>query len=171
MNISLTPKNSGPSFIFLFAVIAIAVILGVGSLYFFTIKKNFIYGAGLLVINAVVMSILWLAWPDSLPVLIINDKGIYDRRLGVGLIAWGDIEEAQLIEYKDRSYIGVRVKDPERYISRLSGPKLKNMRYNQELGFTKFNISVNGFNINTVELLQHIRKTSAQHRIVVNPKK
>jgi len=165
MNIALSPKNSGPSFIFLFSVILIAAVLGLAAVYFFWVRNNTIYAFWLVIANILSMFFFWLAWPDSLPVLILNHKGIYDRRLGVGLILWDDIEDAQLLDTRNnKQYISLQVRDPEHYISRLSGPKLRNMRYNQNLGFTKFNIAVGNFDINTVELLRHIRKTAQLSR-------
>ena len=165
MNVTLVPKNKNLQSLFSMALVTIALIVGGGSVYVFELKKNFNLAMSLLLVGGVIIFLLLLAWPSSVPVLTMNEDGIWDRRLGVGLILWSDIEEVQIENrYGANNFVCIRVVDPEKYVSRLSGPKLANMRHTQKLGFTMLNMDVSSFDIDPLELLEHIRKSANANR-------
>lgn len=165
MNVTLVPKNRKLIYTFSMALVTIALVVGGGSVYLFEIKKNFQLAILLLFAGGSVVFLLLLAWPSSVAVLTMNEEGISDRRLGVGVILWSDIEDVQIENrYNNNQFICLRVFDPEKYISRLTGPKLVNMRHSQKLGFTMLNIDVSAFDTDPLELMEHIRKSAAAYR-------
>ena len=166
MNLALVPKNRKLIFMFTMSMVIIALIVGGGCVYFFAIKKNMMDALVVLGLGGGLFCILSMAWTQSsAAVLVMNEEGISDRRLGVGLILWSDIVDVQIeSRYNNSQFICLRVKDPEKYVSRLSGPKLANMRHSHKLGFTMFNVDVSSFDINPLELMEHIRRTCTQVR-------
>ena len=162
MNLALVPKNRKLIFMFTMSMIVIGLVVGGGSVYFYAIKKNLFDAMLVLVFGGGLLFLLSLAWTQSSgAVLVLNESGISDRRLGVGLILWEDITDAQIEGRYETHFLCLKVKDPDKYISRLSGAKLANMKYSQKLGFTMLNIDVNSFDIDPLELLEYVRRTSA----------
>ena len=166
MKLAFVPRNKKLTFIYTMTMILIALVVGGACVYFFAIKKSFEDVLIMLGCGGTLLFILSFAWNGSSEtVLTMNEEGISDRRLGVGLILWSDIEEAQVeSRYNNSQFICLRVTNPEKYVSRLSGAKLANMRHSQKLGFTMLNIDVSSFDIDPLELLKHIRHTSANRR-------
>ena len=165
MVVTLVPKNRKLIYVFSMALVVIALIVGGGSVYLLEMKKNFNLAMLLLLAGGIFIFILLLAWPSSVPVLTMNEDGISDRRLGVGMILWSDIEDVQIENrYDNNHFICLRMVDPEKYVSRLTGAKLLNMRHSQKLGFTMLNIDVSAFDIDPLELMEHIRKSASAHR-------
>lgn len=70
-------------------------------------------GISISVFIATLFSLFWLrCWYNLLfrrIVLIINEFGIEDRRIGVGVIAWADIERISLIRGRDEPHIVIHV--------------------------------------------------------------
>ncbi len=162
MNLALVPKNRKLIFMFTMSMIVIGLVVGGASVYFYVIKKNLFDAVVVLVFGGGLLFLLSLTWTQSSSaVLVLNESGISDRRLGVGLILWEDITEAQVEGRYESHFLCLKVKDPNKYISRLSGAKLANMKHSQKLGFTMLNIDVNSFDINPLELLEYVRRTSA----------
>lgn len=56
---------------------------------------------------------------DTRPLIVIDEKGIDDRRLGLGTIAWRDIRRAYSRSLGGASFICLEFADPERTLSRL----------------------------------------------------
>ena len=52
------------------------------------------------------------------PRLTIDDDGIHDRSLGVGVIAWSDITRAEPYGIAGNPFIGIDVRDREKYLAR-----------------------------------------------------
>ncbi len=165
MNLALVPKNRKLTFMFTMLMVMVALILGGGLVYFIVIKKNLFDAIMVLICGGGVFLLLSNAWNESTAaVLVMSEEGIIDRRLGVGLILWSDILDVQIESRYNSHFICLRVEDAEKYISRLSGAKLSNMRHSQKLGFNMLNIDVNAFDIEPLELMEHIRKTSNLRR-------
>ena len=57
---------------------------------------------------------------DARPRLIVDEKGIYDRTLGVGLIRWDDIKGAYTRSLQDNDFICLILFDSGEYVGRLS---------------------------------------------------
>jgi hypothetical protein len=53
------------------------------------------------------------------PRVIINDEGIEDRRLKIGVVPWKDIAAIELRRMGPAKFFCVEVRDPDHYVSRM----------------------------------------------------
>ena len=95
---------------------------------------------------------------DSRPRLIIDDDGVLDRTMGVGRIAWGDIETAYVRSIDGNDFICFELKDPEKYLQKSSKVKRAMAGANRGLGFTDFNLNLVGVDAKTEEVFELIIK-------------
>lgn len=56
---------------------------------------------------------------DRGPCIIINEEGINDKRLGMGVIRWSDIEKVRMHGVSGAYFISVDLLNSEQYLSRL----------------------------------------------------
>ena len=108
------------------------------NLYFFFLEQNRLYAFLSLGGGILALGLIALFWPKPLPVVVINDQGIFDRRLKIGVIQWSDILDAQI--EMEGQFLCLRVRNPEAYISKLPPAQRKKMEFHQSLGFRMLNI-------------------------------
>lgn len=128
----------------------------ISSLYFFLQGQNPLYASLSLGVGILALSLIAVLWPKPLPVILINDQGILDRRLRIGVIRWTDILDAQI--EMGGQFICLRVRNPEAYISKLPPAQRKKMEFHQSLGFRMLNIEVKGLEVNVLGTVEAIRK-------------
>lgn len=95
---------------------------------------------------------------DSRPRLIIDEHGVLDRTLGVGRIAWSDIEAAYVRSISRNDFICLELKNPEKYAQKLSKVKRAMAAANRNLGFTDFNLNLSGVDARTDEVFELVMK-------------
>jgi hypothetical protein len=95
---------------------------------------------------------------DSRPRLIIDAHGVLDRTLGIGRIAWSDIEAAYLRSISGNDFICLELKNPEKYSQKLSKVKRAMAAANRNLGFTDFNLNLSGVDARTDEVFELVVK-------------
>ena len=95
---------------------------------------------------------------DARPRLIIDEHGVLDRTLGVGRIAWGDIEAAYVRSISGNDFICLELKNPEKYSQKLSKVKRAMAAANRGLGFTDFNLNLSGVDARTDEVFELVMK-------------
>ncbi len=93
---------------------------------------------------------------DARPRLVVNDAGVEDRTLGGGLISWGEIEEAYLLSIHSNPFICLELRDPARFLARLSPFKRRLARINRRLGFTECSLNLSGVAVDPQQLLELI---------------
>jgi hypothetical protein len=69
------------------------------------------------------------------PRLTLDDEGIHDRSLRVGVIAWSDIIGIEPYGVAGQPFIGLCLRDPSKYLARASGMGLLLARLNAGSGF------------------------------------
>ena len=95
---------------------------------------------------------------DRRPRIIIDDDGILDRTLKVGLIEWADIEGAFLRENAGQPYLCLELRDNDKYTQRLS-PLLRRMvSLNRALGFTDVSVNLVGTDVRPEQVEELVRK-------------
>ena len=57
---------------------------------------------------------------DRAPLIIINDEGINDKRLGMGLIRWSDIQSVRMHGLGGGYFISLELSNKEQYFARQS---------------------------------------------------
>ena len=102
---------------------------------------------------------------DSRPRLIIDQHGVLDRTLGVGRIAWTDIEEAYVKSISGNHFICLELKNPETYAQKLSKVKRAMNEANRNLGFTDFNLNLSGVDVRSEEVFELVMKYCEQSKL------
>lgn len=102
---------------------------------------------------------------DTRPRIVINQIGIFDRTLDVGVIEWRDIEHAYLNSIFGNDFISLVLRDTDKYLQRTSKPKAKLARYNKTLGFETINLNLSGVNIKSAEIFNLVIKQLTKTRI------
>lgn len=95
---------------------------------------------------------------DSRPRMVLDDYGVLDRTLGVGQIAWSDIEAAYVRSISGNDFICLELRNPEKYARKLSKVKKAMTAANRNLGFTDFNLNLSGIDARTDEVFEMVRK-------------
>jgi hypothetical protein len=133
---------------------------------------------GLLILTRAKASDAWIGWinivffgacipifawqlVDSRPRLVIDDQGILDRTLGVGVIPWSEITGAYLRSIHGNNFICLEVRNPERWLEHLSPVKRAMASANKALGFTPLNLNLSAVATDPSQILELILKTIA----------
>jgi hypothetical protein len=95
---------------------------------------------------------------DSRPRIIINEMGIEDRKLGVGLIPWSEITGAYVKSFKGADFICLLLRNPEMWTHKLSPAAQKMGKANRALGFSDLNLILSGTDANSTRVLDLIVK-------------
>ncbi|GBG02800.1 hypothetical protein AZSI13_21270 [Azospira sp. I13] len=107
--------------------------------------------------------ILLFGWQlvDARPRLVIDEHGILDRTLGVGVIPWSEITGASLGSVQGTPFICLELRHPERWLEKLSPIKRALVSANQALGFSALNLNLSAVAADPAEVLELIQKTIA----------
>jgi hypothetical protein len=114
------------------------------------------FGLGFIVVPAMLFR--------TSPQVVINDEGIEDRRLKIGIIRWEDIRSLSVGSVHSAMFLCVEVLDTEKYLSRLPRWKRSLAGVNEALGFPALTISFSGLSPGIKEVwpyLQDRAKVSA----------
>ncbi len=100
---------------------------------------------------------IYLLFTRSEQELVIDESGILDPSLGVGLIVWEDVVDAHIDTNYNQQYLSVHVKNPEKYLSRL--PEGARAKYTQHrnLGFTSFSVPISTEGLDPMGLLHEVK--------------
>ncbi len=140
----------------------------IGGLFLMSSKKECLTQAPLWgsIIFFAACSIVFI-WQiiDSRPRLVIDDNGIFDRTLRIGIISWADIEDAYLASINRQSFICLKLKDENKYLSKMTaiGKAIKSA--NIALGFQPININLSSLAVEPEQICELIIKKAAESRI------
>jgi hypothetical protein len=98
---------------------------------------------------------------DRRPRLTINERGINDRTMGVGLIPWSEITDSYVKSIKGNHFICLVARNPEMWTSKFSAAKKAMIKANKALGFTELNVNLSGTSAQSQEIHELILKLSA----------
>ncbi|HKT27274.1 STM3941 family protein [Dyella sp.] len=111
------------------------------------------FGAGVLLF-------LWQL-VDARPRLVIDDRGVFDRTLGVGVIPWSDIGGAYVRSIYSVDVICLQLRDPRPWLQRLSPIKRALAPANKALGFTPLSLNLDGVAADVRQVHELIVKMAA----------
>lgn len=104
----------------------------------------------------------WIAWANAVvfggcaaffawqiaragpPRLVIDDDGLLDRTLGVGVIAWNDVIDAQALHVFGQSFVRLALRDPDVYVQRMKPISRRAAGANKSLGFGDLSLTLDG---------------------------
>ncbi len=106
---------------------------------------------------------LWQLF-DTRPRLIIDDRGVWDRTLKVGVVEWHDISDAYVKHIQGNPFVCIALRDPTKYTRRLS-PLLRRMAsLNRALGFTELSLNLTGTDLDAEQIRELIVKEMVVRR-------
>jgi hypothetical protein len=90
------------------------------------------------------------------PRLTLDEQGVHDRTLGVGVIAWSDIVSAQPYGVAKQPFIGLELRDPAKYLARASTFKRLLARLNGGGGMPALSVNLAGLDADPMEVAELI---------------
>jgi hypothetical protein len=91
------------------------------------------------------------------PQVVINDEGIEDRRLKIGIIPWEDIQSLSIGSLNSVEFLCVKVFEPEKYLVRWPRWKRSLAGMNAAFGFPALTISFSGLSPGIREVWAHLQ--------------
>lgn len=79
---------------------------------------------------------------DARPRLVIDERGVLDRTLKVGIIAWADILDAEAMRVSNQPFIARKLRDPAKHVERLGPMHQRFTTSNRALGYGPLNINL-----------------------------
>ena len=113
--------------------------------------------AGVVFFGTCLLAIVYSALLGGLAI-VFDGAGIHDKRLGIGIIPWGDIEQCRVARVQNTAFLSLSLRYPEPYLSRLSPLKRIMSRSNQRLGFGHVSISFSGLKPGIDTAVDYIRE-------------
>lgn len=102
---------------------------------------------------------------QSGPRLTISEDGLHDRTLGVGVIRWDDVLNAQVMSSGGQPFVGLALRNPDVYLSRLGSVKRRLAGANSSIGFTELSLNLSGLkNADPEEIAELVRSQAAVRR-------
>jgi hypothetical protein len=101
---------------------------------------------------------------DGRPRIIIDDHGVFDRSLEVGVIPWEEILGADVREIANNRFISLDLRDPNVFLARLSPVRRRLVEANTGLGFQPLNLNVGAVAIDPYVLAELIVKEATRRR-------
>lgn len=88
------------------------------------------------------------------PLLILDDHGLLDQSsiFSVGFIPWSDITRVYPTVVSKQRFLSVELKEPDRYLEKLTGWKHLMMKMNLQVGHAPIKIIQNMFSLTSQEL-------------------
>jgi hypothetical protein len=101
---------------------------------------------------------------DARPRLVIDDSGVFDRTLLVGIIAWDDIVDAEVVTIARQQLIALRLRDPKKYTARLGPVHQRLVTLNEKMGHQPLNLKVGALDVDPHTLAAMIVREAEARR-------
>lgn len=149
IEIRLAPVNYG-RLLLIFVVAPVAI-------YFFLGYLPFILW---IVLPIALVSLLFklIRGQSKAPLVILNEKGVLDRRLKVGVIEWDDIRRIKSYSLSGAEYISLELHNAKKYESRRPFWLSAISQVQRVFGMTSIAISTNGLDVAHETLVQLIHE-------------
>lgn len=100
---------------------------------------------------------------DPRPRIVIDNAGVLDRTLGVGVIPWDEICDAQLRHIGGQPFISLELRDEEPWLARLRPMHRRLAAANRALGFGSLNLNLSATRADPAHVLHLVRRRAAAH--------
>ncbi|HEV7732470.1 MAG TPA: STM3941 family protein [Candidatus Binatia bacterium] len=151
------------------------------SLGFVAIGVTLVVAAGhpvvgwlnLIVFGVAAATFLWQI-VDRRPRIVIDERGVFDRTLGVGVIPWSDIVGAEIRAITGTTFVALELRDPTRFTRRLPALQRAMTGGNRALGFGELNLNLSGLGVPAALVLARVREgmspsLAAREQVRQNP--
>jgi hypothetical protein len=132
----------------------------VGGAYFCTTLPDSVanifgwIGIAFFGLGFIISPIRFLRWGA---VIVINEFGIEDRRWGTGVIPWEDIESMSIYSVENCACLQLWVKDPAKYVTRMSWWNRKISDFNKSSGFSPIQLDFVAVSPGIDEAIRYIK--------------
>ena len=92
------------------------------------------------------------------PRLTLDARGVLDRTLGVGVIAWSDIRQAGVYWIAQQPFISLRVHDAAKYAARASGFRRLLIRLNGGTKASQLTLNLAGLDADPEQVVQQLHR-------------
>lgn len=107
---------------------------------------------------------------DEKPRLVIDDRGVLDSTLLVGVIAWEDILDAQPAKISGQPFVALRLRNDAKYTDRLGPVHQRLVQLNEAMGFEALNLSLSALDADSYTIAALIaREAEARRKPEVDP--
>jgi hypothetical protein len=94
---------------------------------------------------------------DVRPRLVIDERGVFDRTLGVGVIPWSEIVAADAQSILGQPFVRLGLRDPSLFTRRLGRVQQAMTRGNRALGFEALNLNLGGLAVDPAVVVARVR--------------
>ena len=112
--------------------------------------------AGIVVFSLFAVAGVWHILVGG-PRLIIDGRSLEDVRSGMGPILWQDILAVEVNELERRKFISLKLRDPQKYLSRLTGAAKMLAGANARMGFGDYTLPSSGMNASFDDILRAVQ--------------
>ena len=116
----------------------------------------------LYLILGIIPTVIWIVWPVAFvgflvrlvrgqskdPIIVLNDEGVFDSRLKIGVIEWKDIRRLQSYSLAGAEYISLELHDAGKYTARRPAWLGAASQAQRSMGMSSIAISTNGLEVN-----------------------
>lgn len=99
---------------------------------------------------------------DQRPRIVIDSDGVFDRALGLDTIPWDDIANAHALSLFGKDFIGLKLRNTEYWIARMSFVQRYIAHSNRRLGFSPINVFLTGTTLSPALALEVMQKRIAE---------
>jgi hypothetical protein len=92
------------------------------------------------------------------PTVVIDDTGVFDRRWGVGRIAWEDIASVSITQVRRQRFISLWLRNQNEYLGRISTMGASLSRMSEKIGFSPFSMNFSGLTPGLDEAYARLRE-------------
>jgi hypothetical protein len=153
----------GKSNSFLWVMAIASVGMAVGGLFLVLQGESLAGWPALVFFSACAVSIGYQAIQRG-PRVVIDQVGILDRTLGIGIIPWSEIQGAFVKRVSTARFVCLELRDPEPFRARLSPLKRRLIQVNRKLGYTDFSVNLTGTDADPDAVCELILKEVQLHR-------
>jgi len=100
------------------------------------------------------------------PTVVIDDTGVFDRRWGVGRIAWQDIASVSITKVRSRRFISLWLRNEKEYLGRVSSMRAALSRMSENVGYSPFSMNFSGLTPGLDEAYGRLRERLPERAVI-----
>ncbi len=101
---------------------------------------------------------------DARPRIVLDDEGVLDRSLPVGVIPWSEILDARVQASGQNHFVALHLRNPARFTGKLGPVHRRLVEANTALGFEPLNLNLGAVNADAFVIAELIGKEAVRRR-------
>ncbi len=140
------------------------VVVGVTQIMVDPSTKSVLVGASLVLFFGGCAVVFAFQLRDTRPRIIIDDRGVFDRTLRVGVIPWDQILGAHARRGAGQWFIALTLRDPQEFVRKLGSLHRRLVGANEVLGFEVLNLNLTAVAADPDALAERVTQEAALRR-------